>query len=96
MPGTDPDKRRGEFFKGDLNDIVRSLREIGTGDLWLFASNTSYRKVELKSRAARPIVPQQVPLAFSTNRANVEALQAGNARISRSMAKLLKVTRRKK
>lgn len=76
MPGTEESRRRGEFFRGPLSTVLRSLKEIGTGDLWTFKSNTSYEKVELRRRGIKPIEPEQVALRQSPRLYGVSPLLA--------------------
>ena len=66
MPGTEVEKRRGEFFKGNLTDIVSALRRIGVGDLYIFKSNEEWSKVTLKRRNVEEITPTHVPLRKSS------------------------------
>ena len=42
MPGTEESRKRSEFFRGPLELAVRALKEIGTGDLYLFQNNDIY------------------------------------------------------
>ena len=39
MPGTLESRKRGEFFRGGLNIVIKALRSIGQGDLYLFKNN---------------------------------------------------------
>jgi hypothetical protein len=39
LSDTPLEKRRSEFFRGNLNKVIASLKAIGTGDLYLFSSN---------------------------------------------------------
>ncbi len=65
MPGVDQSRMRGEFFRGDLSKVIRSLKAIGTGDLYLFESNSKVRKIELRRRGVQEVVTEQVELRRS-------------------------------
>ena len=39
MPGTEESRKSGEFFRGPLEICIKALRQIGTGDLYLFKNN---------------------------------------------------------
>ena len=66
MPGTEESKKRSEFFRGSLDTCIRALKEIGTGDLYLFQNNDidKIQKITLKKRNVT-ITPDQVELRTS-------------------------------
>eukprot|EP00966_Prymnesium_polylepis_P252585 5839538-Prymnesium_polylepis.1 len=67
LPGTSEERKRGEFFRGPLDKVIRSLRAIGTGDLYLFESNdiSKIKKIELRKRGIESIQPEQIQLRKS-------------------------------
>ena len=66
MPGTEESRKRSEFFRGPLDTCIRALKEIGTGDLYLFQNNdiNKIQKITLKKRGVT-ISPDQVELRTS-------------------------------
>ena len=66
MPGTEESRKRGEFFRGPLEICIKALREIGTGNLYLFESNdiSKIKKIELRKRGVT-VTPDQVQLRAS-------------------------------
>ena len=77
LPTTEVGKERGEFFKGDsqnilydLQTVIRALRAIGTGDLFIFQGNNidQIDKITLKRRGIEDITPDQVALRANPDR----------------------------
>ena len=66
MPGTEESRKRSEFFRGPLDTCIKALKEIGTGDLFLFQNNNinQIQKISLKKRGVT-ISPNQVELRTS-------------------------------
>ena len=68
MPGTEISRRRSEFFRGPnlIDTCIKALKEIGTGDLYLFQNNdiNKIQKITLKKRNVT-ITPDQVELRTS-------------------------------
>ena len=66
MPGTEEKRKRGEFFRGELKNCIEALKQIGTGDLFLFQNNNinQIQKISLKKRGVT-ISPDQVELRTS-------------------------------
>lgn len=66
LPQTENSRKRSEFFRGSLDTCIRALKEIGTGDLYLFQSNdiNKIQKITLKKRNVT-ITPEQVELRTS-------------------------------
>jgi hypothetical protein len=66
MPGTEESRKRSEFFRGPLDTCIKALKEIGTGDLFLFQNNNinQIQKISLKKRNVT-ITPDQVELRTS-------------------------------
>ena len=68
MPGTEESKKRGEFFRGPnlIDTCIKALKEIGTGDLYLFQNNdiNKIQKITLKKRGVT-LTPDQVELRTS-------------------------------
>ena len=62
MPGTEESRRRSEFFRGPniIDTCIKALKEIGTGDLFLFQNNNinQIQKITLKKRNVT-ITPDQ-------------------------------------
>ena len=71
MPGTLESRKRGEFFKGGLNIVIKALRSIGQGDLYLFTSNRieSIQKLTL----TKADIPEDSRPSFLPGEYNVEA-----------------------
>ena len=92
MPGTEESRKRGEFFRGPLETCIKALKEIGTGNLYLFESNdiSKIKKIELRKRGVN-ITPDQVALRSSPRFSAAEDLIAQmmtDAPTQRAMAKL--------
>ena len=71
MPGTLISRIRGEFFKGGLNVVIKALRSIGQGDLYLFTSNNinSIQKLAL----TKEDIPEDARPSFLPGEYNVQA-----------------------
>ena len=105
LPGTAANKIRSEFFRGELQNCIRSLREIGTGDLYIFNGNNinSIKKIELKKRNIEEIVPEQVALRtsprftprFTAKKDVVDKLTAGDKSVAKALEKLALVVPRR-
>lgn len=67
MPTTQEGRERSEFFKTDVQTCIRALREIGTGDLYVFGGNdpSQITKTTLRRRGIDEIVPEHVALRQS-------------------------------
>ena len=95
MPGTEESRKRGEFFRGPLGTCIKALKEIGTGDLYLFESNdiSKIKKIELRKRGVT-INPDQVALRssprFSAGEDLIEQMMT-DAPTQRAMAKLSQI-----
>jgi hypothetical protein len=92
MPGTEESRKRGEFFRGPLETCIKALKEIGTGNLYLFESNdiSKIKKIELRKRGVN-ITPDQVALRSSPRFSAAEDLieqMMTDAPTQRAMAKL--------
>ena len=92
MPGTEESRKRGEFFRGPLEICIKALREIGTGNLYLFESNdiSKIKKIELRKRGVS-ITPDQIELRSSPRFSAGEDLineMMTDAATQRAMAKL--------
>eukprot|EP00964_Phaeocystis_antarctica_P118087 scaffold81914_cov78-Phaeocystis_antarctica.AAC.2 len=95
MPGTEESRKRGEFFRGPLETCIKALKEIGTGDLYLFESNdiSKIKKIELRKRGVT-INPDQVALRSSPRFSAAEDLieqMMTDKPTQRAMAKLAQV-----
>ena len=66
LPGTEESRKRGEFFRGPLETCIRALKEIGTGDMYLFKNNNieDIEKITLRKRGVT-VTPDQVQLRAS-------------------------------
>ena len=66
MPWTEENRKRGEFFRGELKNCIEALKQIGTGDLHLFQNNdiNKIQKITLRKRGVS-ITPDQVELRTS-------------------------------
>ena len=66
MPGTEESRKRSEFFRGSLDLVIKALKQIGTGDLYLFQNNdiNKIEKITLKKRGVT-LTPDQVELRTS-------------------------------
>ena len=96
MPGTEESRKRGEFFRGPLDTCIRSLKEIGTGDLFLFENNNinQITKIPLKKRNVT-ITPDQVELRSSPRFSAGEQLineMMTDTPTQRAIAKLANIT----
>ena len=95
MAGTEESRKRGEFFRGPLETCIKALKEIGTGDLYLFESNdiSKIKKIELRKRGVS-ITPDQVELRssprFSAGEDLIEQMMS-DAPTQRAMAKLSQI-----
>ena len=95
MPGTEESRKRGEFFRGPLETCIKALKEIGTGDLYLFESNdiSKIKKITLKKRGVN-ITPDQVELRSSPRFSAAEDLieqMMTDKPTQRAMAKLAQI-----
>ena len=101
LPGTATNKIRSEFFRGELQNVIRSLREIGTGNLYLFKDNNinSIKKIELKKRNIEEIVPDQVQLRYSprftAKKGVINKLTQGDPVVAKAIEKLALVVPRR-
>ena len=105
LPGTATNKIRSEFFRGELQNCIRSLREIGTGNLYLFNGNNinSIKKIELKKRNIEEIVPELVSLRtsprftprFTVKKNVVDKLTQGDTAVAKALEKLALVVPRR-
>ena len=102
LPGTAQNKIRSEFFRGELQNCIRSLREIGTGDLYIFNNGNninSIKKIELKKRNIEEIVPEQVVLRssprFTAKKGVINKLTAGDTVVAKALEKLALVVPRR-
>ena len=64
MPGTEESRKRGEFFRGPLEICIKALRQIGTGDLYLFKNN------KYNDRWVWPPPPFGCPCVYINNTQN--------------------------
>ena len=66
LPQTEDSRKRSEFFRGSLDTCIKALKEIGTGDLYLFQNNDINKilKITLKKRGVT-LTPDQVELRTS-------------------------------
>ena len=100
MPGTDESKKRSEFFRGDLQKCIRSLKAIGTGELYIFESNDikKIKKVTLNKRNIKNITPEQIPLrtgiSVSANASIIDKLQKNDPAVTKALAQLGYVTKK--
>jgi len=96
MPGTDESKKRSEFFRGDLQKCIRSLKAIGTGDLYLFESNSKVKKITLRRRGIADIKPDQIKLRrgidVTANSEIIKKLSNNDAKVTKALLKLTFVT----
>jgi len=96
MPGTDESKKRSEFFRGDLKKCIRSLKAIGTGDLYLFESNSKVKKITLRRRGIEDIKPDQVKIRrgidVTANSQIIKKLSNNDAKVTKALSKLAFVT----
>ena len=95
LPGTEESRKRGEFFRGPLDTVIKALKGIGTGDLYLFESNdiSKIKKIELRKRGVS-IIPDQVELRSSPRFSAAEDLieqMMTDAPTQRAMAKLSQI-----
>ena len=70
MPGTAEERKRGEFFRGDIRTCVKALRAIGTGDLYIFKGDRldQIEKVPLKKRGLEALDAEQIKLRENPDR----------------------------
>ena len=96
MPGTDESKKRSEFFRGDLKKCIRSLKAIGTGDLYLFESNSKVKKITLRRRGIEYIKADQIKLRrgidVTANSEIIKKLSNNDAKVTKALSKLAFVT----
>ena len=95
MPGTEESRKRGEFFRGPLETCIKALKQIGTGDLYLFESNdiSKIKKIQLRKRGVS-ITPDQVALRSSPRFSAAEDLIAqmmNDKPTQRAVAKLAQI-----
>ena len=96
------DKRRSEFFRGNLDKVIKSLKAIGTGDLYLFTSNNikTIKKIKLRrfddETATKQIKLRESPRLLEVQAATpiVEALATGDSATTKALNKLREVTLR--
>ena len=102
LPTTKDENKRSEFFRGDLQKIIRSLREIGTGDLYLFKDNniSNIQKIELKKRNIKQITPEHIELRksarsdaqYEASQKVINQLAAGDRQVAKALAQLNQIT----
>lgn len=70
MRNTPEERKRSEFFKGKLQTCIRALREIGTGELYIFHGDSvdQIEKITLKKRGIEAVTPEQVALRSNPSR----------------------------
>ena len=101
LPNTPLDKRKSEFFRGSLDKVIKSLKAIGTGDLYLFTSNNikTIKKIKLRrfdETATKQIKLRESPRLLEVQAATpiVEALARGDSTTAKALNKLRDVTLR--
>jgi len=98
MPGTTEERKKGEFFRGDLQKCIRSLKAIGTGELYIFESNSKVKKITLRRRGNEDINPEQIPLRtginVSANASIIDKLQKNDPAVTKALAQLGYVTKK--
>ena len=101
LPNTPLDKRKSEFFRGPLDKVIKSLKQIGTGDLYLFSSNNikTIKKIKLRrfdETATKQIKLRESPRLLEVEAATpiVEALAKGDSATTKALNKLRDVTLR--
>ena len=97
MPGVDPAKSRSEFFKGTLQQALRALKSVGTGDLYTFSGNNIGQIQKQTLKRGDEIQTDQVKLResprFTAKKDVVDLLQEDDAPTKRAIEKLAQVRR---
>ena len=63
LPTTEDDRKRSEFFRGPLQTAIRALKDIGTGDLYIFEDGgKKIIKTVLKKRGIEELNPDLIPV----------------------------------
>ena len=96
MPGTEESRKRSEFFRGSLDLVIKALKQIGTGDLYLFQNNdiNKIEKITLKKRGVT-LTPDQVELRSSPRFSAGEQVineMMNSPSTQRAVAKLANIT----
>ena len=69
LPTTEDDKKRSEFFRGPLSTAIRALKDIGTGDLFIFEDGgKKITKTVLKKRGIDQITADLIPVRKNPDR----------------------------
>ena len=78
LPTTEVGKERSEFFRGPLQTCIRALKEIGTGDLFIFEDGgKKITKTELKRRNIPQIEAELIETRRNPERARLEPERFG-------------------